>query len=121
MHSPIRQKVTLEASRSCSCLDAAPQSHQVIPVSRSASIPSQLAPFFYSAAHYHHEAHGQHAEDHVTALSENRTRYEIEGEYTALRGLVPRLSARLFPGVFTKQAQTWLGNFKVFAEGQHVD
>lgn len=51
-----------------------------------------------------------------TALDANRTRYDIEGEYTALRGFMPNLMARLFPGVFTKQAQTWLDNFKTFAE-----
>lgn len=72
-------------------------------------------------AHYHHEHMDNTLKTTFTALSENRTRYEIEGEYTALRGLVPRLTARLFPGVFTRQAQTWLDNFKVFAEGHHVD
>lgn len=72
-------------------------------------------------AHYHHEHMDNTLKTTFTALSENRTRYEIEGEYTAFRGLVPRLTAWLFPGVFTKQAQTWLDNFKVFAEGQHVD
>lgn len=55
-----------------------------------------------------------------TALSENQTRYEIEGEYTALRGIVPNVMARIFPGIFTKQAQGWLDNFKVFAEGRQA-
>ena len=53
-----------------------------------------------------------------TALNDNRTRYEIDGEYTALRGFMPNLMSRLFPGLFTKQAQKWLDNFKVFAERQ---
>ena len=53
-----------------------------------------------------------------TALSEIQTRYEAEGGYIAFRGLVPQLVARLFPGVFTKQAQRWMDTFKAFAEGQ---
>ena len=72
-------------------------------------------------AHYHHKHMDNTLTTTFTALGENRTRYETEGEYVALRGLVPRLMARVFPGVFTKQAQRWLDNFKTFAEGQHVD
>jgi hypothetical protein len=45
-------------------------------------------------------------------------RYEIEGEYTAFRGFMPNLIARVMPGTFTKPSQTWLDNFKAFAEHQ---
>ena len=72
-------------------------------------------------AHYHHTHMDNTLKTTFTALSENRTRYETEGEYVAIRGLVPRLMARLFPGVFTKQAQRWLDNFRTFAEGQRDD
>ena len=72
-------------------------------------------------ATYHHTHMDNTLKTTFTALSENRTRYKTEGEYTALRGFVPRLMSRLFPGIFTKQAQKWLDNFKVFAEGQNGD
>ncbi len=72
-------------------------------------------------AHYHHKHMDNTLKTTFTAIGENRTRYDTDGEYLAFRGLVPRLMARLFPGVFAKQAQRWLDNFKRYAEGQHVD
>lgn len=56
-----------------------------------------------------------------TALGDTSTRYDVEGEYTALRGFMPNLMARVFPGLFTKQAQKWLDNFKAYAEQQPVE
>lgn len=71
-------------------------------------------------AHYHHSHMDNTLKTTFTALSENVTRYEAEGEYLAFRGFVPRLMARLFPGVFARQAQKWMDNFKEFAERQPV-
>jgi hypothetical protein len=68
-------------------------------------------------AYYHHDDMDNTLRTTFTVLSENRTRYEIEGG-TPRTG--SRLTARLLPGAFTKQAQTWLNNFKVFAEGHRV-
>jgi hypothetical protein len=72
-------------------------------------------------AHYHHQHMDNTLRTTFTAIDESRTRYQTEGEYLAFRGLVPRLMARLFPGMFAKQAQKWLDNFKTFAESQHGD
>lgn len=52
----------------------------------------------------------------MTELSDNSTRLEYYVEYTALRGFMPKLMAFLFPGMFKKQVQKWLDQFKVFAE-----
>ena len=71
-------------------------------------------------AHYHHTHMDNTLKASFTPLGESRTRYETEGEYLAFRGFVPTLMGRLFPGVFKKQAQKWLDNFKTFAEGQDV-
>jgi len=72
-------------------------------------------------AHYHHTHMDNTLKTTFTALSESVTRYDAEGEYLAFRGFMPRLMARLFPGVFAKQAQKWMDNFKEFAERQPVD
>ena len=72
-------------------------------------------------AYYEHSHMDNTLKTTFTPLGENRTRYEIEGEYTALRGFMPNLMAKLFPRIFTKQAQSWLDNFKVFAEGTSTD
>jgi len=51
-----------------------------------------------------------------TPLGENKTRYETEIEYTSFNGILPKMMALLLPGVFKKQTQKWLDQFKVFAE-----
>ena len=66
--------------------------------------------------HYHHK----HMDNTMTCrfiqLNENQTRYKSEIEYTAFRGFLPKLLAKLFPGMFKKQVQKWQNNFKIFAE-----
>ena len=50
------------------------------------------------------------------ALGANRTRYEAKLDYTKLIGVVPKLMAFFMPGMFKKQTQKWLDQFKAFAE-----
>ena len=49
-------------------------------------------------------------------LSPSQTRYISEVEYTQFNGFMPKLMARLFPGMFRKQSQKWMDQFKAFAE-----
>lgn len=51
-------------------------------------------------------------------LAPNKTKYEAEIEYTQFNGFVPKLMAFLMPGVFKKQTQKWLNQFKAFAENE---
>lgn len=44
------------------------------------------------------------------------TVWQSEIEYTKFNGMMPRLMAKLFPGMFRKQTQKWLDQFKEFAE-----
>ena len=67
-------------------------------------------------ASYHHRHMDNTMKCLFTPVSENQTRYDTEIEYTAFRGFIPKMVATLFPGVFKKQVQRWLDNFKVFAE-----
>lgn len=69
-------------------------------------------------ASYHHKHMDNTLKSSFTALSDTETRYEAEGEYTAFRGLMPKIMAFLFPGMFKKPAQRWMNNFKAFAEKQ---
>ena len=52
------------------------------------------------------------------ALNDNQTRYEYEFEYTRINWLMPKLMAILFPGVYRKQGEKWMKQFKQFAERQ---
>jgi len=49
-------------------------------------------------------------------LSEHKTQYISEVEYTKFNGFMPKLMAKLFPGMFKKQSQKWMNQFKEFAE-----
>jgi uncharacterized membrane protein len=51
-----------------------------------------------------------------SSLGENSTRYESDIEYVSFHGFMPKLMAFLFPGMFKKQVQKWMQQFKVFAE-----
>ncbi|MBO3697965.1 SRPBCC family protein [Roseivirga sp. E12] len=49
-------------------------------------------------------------------ISPEQTRYISEVEYTKFNGFMPKMMAKLFPGMFKKQSQKWMNQFKVFAE-----
>ncbi|QBA64029.1 SRPBCC family protein [Muriicola soli] len=52
-------------------------------------------------------------------LTDNSTRFISEVEYTHFRGFIPKLMAMVFPGVFKKQSQKWMDQFKIFAEKKY--
>ena len=49
-------------------------------------------------------------------IAEHKTRYISVVEYTQFNGFLPNLMAKLFPGMFKKQSQKWMDQFKEFAE-----
>ena len=53
-----------------------------------------------------------------TETAEGKTRYEANVEYIKFNGFMPRLMAFLMPGLFKKQVQKWLNQFKAFAESE---
>jgi hypothetical protein len=52
------------------------------------------------------------------SIDDQRTRYDAEIEYTQFNGFVPRLMARLMPGMFKTQTQRMLDRFKTLAESR---
>jgi len=52
------------------------------------------------------------------ALSDNKTLYISEVEYTKFNSFIPKLMAKLFPGMFKKQSEKWMQAFKLFVEQQ---
>ncbi len=69
-------------------------------------------------AYYHHKHMDNTMKCRFTALEENLTRYEYEFEYTRMNWVMPRLIAILFPGVYRRQGEKWMRQFKEFAERQ---
>lgn len=53
-----------------------------------------------------------------SVISIDQTRYDIDVEYTAINGVVPRMMAFFMPGMFTRQGKVWMENFKRFVEAQ---
>ena len=67
-------------------------------------------------AFYHHKHMDNSLKTSFTKINESQTRYTVEGEYTEVRGIMPKLMMFLFPGMFRKQPKKWMDNFKNFAE-----
>lgn len=49
-------------------------------------------------------------------ISDEKTRFISQVEYTKFNGFMPKLLATLFPGMFKKQSQKWMVQFKGFVE-----
>ena len=49
-------------------------------------------------------------------LSDSKTRYSSEIEYTKFNGLFIKVIAKLFPGMFKKQVYKWMEQFKSYTE-----
>ena len=57
-----------------------------------------------------------HMRNYFKEIDLRKTRWEAEIEYTELRGLMMKIMSRIAPGMFKKQTQKWMDQFKAFAE-----
>lgn len=69
-------------------------------------------------AFYHHKHMDNTMKCRFEALSSTRTKYEYAFEYTRMNWLIPKLTALLLPGMYRKQGDKWMQQFKTFVE-QH--
>ena len=69
-------------------------------------------------ATYEHKSMTNIMTNRFHILSPGKTRWETEIEYTQFKGLIVNVMAKLFPGMFKKQVQKWLDQFKHFAESK---
>ncbi len=69
-------------------------------------------------ASYHHIHMDNTMKCTFTALDAHRTLYEYEYEYTRINWFMPKLIAILFPGMYRKQGEKWMQQFKEFVESQ---
>ncbi len=67
---------------------------------------------------YHHVHMDNTMKCEFVVLNDNLTRYEYKFEYTRISWVLPKLIAILFPGVYRKQGEKWMKQFKEFAEKQ---
>ncbi|PWK19738.1 SRPBCC family protein [Xanthomarina spongicola] len=77
-------------------------------------IDNKLPDSFF--AKYHHKHMDNTMLCRFEAIDDNTTKYISEINYTEFRGFIPKTLALLFPGMFKKQVNKWLVNFKNFAE-----
>lgn len=79
---------------------------------RSNKLPDRFEAF------YHHKHMDNTFVATFTALDESTTRYSMEVDYVRINWIMPRLMAILFPGMYRKQGEKWMQNFKAFVEKQ---
>ena len=72
-------------------------------------------------AKYHHVHMDNTLKCTFTAISDSVTRYETEVEYTRMAWIMPKLISIIFRGMYRKQGEKWMLNFKNFAERQSSD
>ena len=68
--------------------------------------------------HYHHIHMDNYMRCKFIELDANHTRYEYEFEYVRINWFMPRLMAILFPGMYRKQGEKWMKQFKAFVESR---
>jgi len=69
-------------------------------------------------AFYHHKHMDNTMKCRFIELGNSRTKYEYEFEYTRMNWVMPRLIAILFPGMYRRQGEKWMKQFKEFVEKQ---
>jgi uncharacterized membrane protein len=52
------------------------------------------------------------------SIDDKLTRFNVIIEYTVFHSFLPKMMAKFFPGMFRKQTQKWLDNFKIFVESE---
>ena len=55
--------------------------------------------------------------NHFTVLDRHKTRWDAEVEYIKMNGFMMKMMSRLMPGMFQKQTQKWMDQFKEWSEG----
>ncbi len=79
-------------------------------------ISNQLPDSFESI--YHHKHMDNTMKCRFIELDTHRTKYEYEFDYTRISWILPKLIAILFPGMYRKQGEKWMRQFKEFVEKQ---
>ena len=79
------------------------------------TIVSKNLPDEFTAT-YEHTAMLNTMTTRFVELYDNRTKYYANIEYTKFNRLMPNLMAKMMPGMFKKQVQKWMDQFKTFAE-----
>lgn len=69
-------------------------------------------------AFYHHEHMDNTMECNFKAMGPGTTDYAYQFEYTRINWVLPKLMAIFFPGMYRKQAEKWIQQFKAFVEAQ---
>ncbi len=70
----------------------------------------------FSEALYEHKFMVNTMRSELKEVSPDTTEYTSAIEYTKFNGWLPKLMTFFMPGVFRKQVQKWLDQFKEFAE-----
>lgn len=69
-------------------------------------------------ATYHHRHMDNTMKCTFTPINQENTRYHYEFEYTRVSWIMPKLMAILFPGIYRKQGEKWMQQFKSAVENK---
>ncbi|WP_109437648.1 SRPBCC family protein [Aquimarina sp. AU119] len=69
-------------------------------------------------AFYHHKHMDNTMKYTFTEVNSKTTQYDYECEYIRINWFLPKIIALFFPGIYRKQVEKWMSQFKEFAEKQ---
>ncbi len=67
-------------------------------------------------AFYHHKHMDNTMKCQFTSIAADQTNYSYQFEYTRINWILPRLMAIFFPGIYRKQGEKWMKQFKEYVE-----
>lgn len=70
----------------------------------------------YYEAFYHHQHMDNKMICRFKEIDSNKTSYSYEYDYTRINWFLPKLMSILFPGMYRKQGQKWIDQFKTYIE-----
>ncbi|WP_299554275.1 hypothetical protein [Seonamhaeicola sp.] len=79
-------------------------------------IENKLPDAFY--AQYEHKNMSNTMHSKFAAIKDNETQLTCDIHYTRFSGFMIKFMAKVFPGMFKKQVDKWLVNFKNYAESR---
>jgi len=77
-------------------------------------LENKLPDSFYAL--YEHKYTTNTMRVQLTDLADGSTQYDSEMDYTQLNGFFIKMMAKIYPGMFRKQVEKWMNQFRAYCE-----
>lgn len=71
-------------------------------------------------AFYHHQHMDNTMKCNFIEIDDTTTKYNFEYDYTRINWFMPKLLSILFPGMYRRQGEKWMQQFKTYVESSQI-